>query len=108
MGFFDLYKISYNNISSVIVDFCNDVDLFLSPHQMSKYINDLLMKVNENVEDNNIRNKEYYEEYIKQDFTILENELKVREELNNTVLLNPMFSFTNNAIRFKFMIKFIK
>lgn len=39
--------------------------------------------------------------------SIFENELKVREELNNTVLLNPMFSFTNNAIRFKFMIKFL-
>lgn len=32
--------------------------------------------------------------------SILDHQLQLKNELNNTLVMNPMFSFANNAIRF--------
>ena len=105
----DLYKISYTDFNQVIEDFCDNVDLFLNPHQMSRYINELINKVDENIEDNIARNKEYYEEYLKQDFSIMDNELKSVEILVESNSIN-ISNNTNidKSINYREFIKLIK
>lgn len=46
----------------------------------------------------------FFTMYYIQFYTVFDNQKQLQEELNNTFLMGPQFSYTNNAIRFFFLI----
>ena len=44
----------------------------------------------------------FFTMYYIQFYTVFDNQKQLQEELNNTFLMGPQFSYTNNAIRFFF------
>lgn len=104
----EIFKISQKDFNQVVEDFCYDVDLFLSPHQMSKYINDIIKRANEEAEDYLLKNKEFYDEYMKQEIISLENDLISVDELinnysykfseDNSLMINKGYSGLNSMI----------
>lgn len=56
---------------------------------MPKYINDIVKRTNESIDDFLLENKEYYEKYIKMEFDSIENELKFIDDF--------IESYSNNS-----------
>lgn len=63
---------------------CKEVDSTLTPSQVTRYINFVIDKHNETVEDNLLKNKEHFEEYIKQDVDCIEIELRAVDEVKES------------------------
>lgn len=107
----EIPRIIFKKLPIIIEDFCYDVDVFLSTHQISKYLNEIFIKIFEFIEDNLKKNKSYYDEYIKQDFLSIYQDIinsntcdicLINQNINNNSQNNPgNESVTKKTVSYK-------
>ncbi len=104
----EINKHFMKDFNQLVEDFCYDVDLFLSPHQMSKYINDIFKKCSDNAFDHISKYVPYYEEYLRQELTSFELDLKSYEESLDQVIPSTLSgnSSQGNQVRKNYFINF--
>lgn len=80
IDYMEIIKLSYNELTKTITTFNTNVNDYISCKSSTSYIKDMYNKLNLSIEENIKTNKQYIEEYLKQEFNGIENELRQTEE----------------------------
>lgn len=94
----EIPRIILKKLPSIMEDFCYDVDVFLSTCQISKYLNEIFLRLTEFIEDNLKKNKNYYEEYIKQDFLSINQDI-INSNTYEMTILNQQINNINSSLQ---------
>lgn len=77
----EITRINQKEMKDIIEYICKEVDSTLTPSQVTRYINFFLEKQQEAVEDSLAKNKDHFEEYIKQESESIEYDLRTIDDM---------------------------